>query len=172
MNVVEKCVVTLKFSKDNLRNFLALVVQQPCGEPNKVAPPKTKGAKRELGGASLSYSISHVSYCKCSWKVYPLSFFHPHFHPQIPFIHYTWHNILPHHQIFCPKCDKYVLNIMSTWEEYSKKDSIMLSYSHSCLQAHEITSLLNRPIFLDKKYIEFVWWKWFQYGNTNLSLIF
>jgi hypothetical protein len=46
MNKGEECVMTLGFSKDNLKkNNLASVIQQPHGLPNKVVPPKTKGGQ-------------------------------------------------------------------------------------------------------------------------------
>jgi hypothetical protein len=45
MNMGEECVMTFWFSKDNSIFFLASIVQQPHGLPNKVVLPKTKGGQ-------------------------------------------------------------------------------------------------------------------------------
>ncbi len=42
MNKGGKCVMTLGFNKDNSKNILASIAQQPLGLPNKAVQPKTK----------------------------------------------------------------------------------------------------------------------------------
>jgi len=40
MNMVEKHMVTFKFSKENLKNAFTPLIQQSFGQPNRVAPKK------------------------------------------------------------------------------------------------------------------------------------
>jgi hypothetical protein len=56
MTMVEEQVVTFGFYKENLRNYPAPSGHQSQGKSTKVAPPKVKGAKLDLGGGSTSYS--------------------------------------------------------------------------------------------------------------------
>jgi hypothetical protein len=86
-------------------------------------------------------------------KVHPLSFF-------IQIFIYKYHSSMTCGKIFFHVTKysilgvtKYILNIPSMWEEYSKKDSVMLPYScfiysRSCSHAHEITSLQEQSIIL------------------------
>jgi len=55
MNMVEECVVTLGFNKENPRNFPTPLGEQLHSQPTKATPPKAKGAKLNLGGSSTSY---------------------------------------------------------------------------------------------------------------------
>ncbi len=55
MNVVEKHMVTFRFSKENLKNASTPLTQQSFGQPNRVAPKKPKEVKLEQGGFT-SYS--------------------------------------------------------------------------------------------------------------------
>jgi hypothetical protein len=48
--------VALRFRKENSKNASMPLTQQSFGEPNKVAPKKTKEAKSEQGGFT-SYFI-------------------------------------------------------------------------------------------------------------------
>jgi hypothetical protein len=49
---MEECVVTLGFSKDNVKDFLTPLVQGLHSYYNKTMWQKTKGTKLEQGGAS------------------------------------------------------------------------------------------------------------------------
>jgi hypothetical protein len=67
MNMVEEQVVTLSFSKENLRNFPTPLGQQSWGQPTKVVPPKAKGAKLDLSDGSTSSSMEQGGEDKC-WR--------------------------------------------------------------------------------------------------------
>ncbi len=45
--MVEECVITFGFNKENPRNVLTLSIQQPRGQPNKATFQKGKGTKQE-----------------------------------------------------------------------------------------------------------------------------
>jgi hypothetical protein len=42
---MEEHAITLKFNKNNLKNSLAPLIQQPHGQPTKIIPLNNKGAK-------------------------------------------------------------------------------------------------------------------------------
>jgi hypothetical protein len=56
-NLIEKHVITFKFSKDNSINFSTFLAQQQRGQLNKTTPRNTKGAKHELNVVSSSNSL-------------------------------------------------------------------------------------------------------------------
>jgi hypothetical protein len=43
--MMEEHAVTFRFNKDNLKFFLASLIQQPHGQPNKIMPLNNKEAK-------------------------------------------------------------------------------------------------------------------------------
>ncbi len=121
--------------------FLA-IMNYHCG----IAQDSACHCSSSLNLSIIWINVSFISYCKCSWKNSSIVIFHPHFHPKISFIHDTWQNILPHHQIFCPRCDiiyfKYFVNVgRISFKKFSHAPLLMLTYSCSCPQAHEIASL-------------------------------
>ncbi len=88
----------------------------------------------------LLFSFLQNKACwKYSWKSSSIVIVHSHFihkyHSSMTceriFFHITKYFVLG--------VTKYSLNILSMWEEYSKKDSVLLPCS--CSQAHEIVSL-------------------------------
>jgi hypothetical protein len=60
-------VVTLRFNKENPRNFLAPSSQQSQSQPTKVAAPKAKGTKPNSSGGFASYLTKESGEEKC-WR--------------------------------------------------------------------------------------------------------